>query len=55
MYFGHKHVETGPNCSHELVTFPKYHMPLMYLYQKKVFWKKSFSMILRLKMIFPVV
>ena len=28
MYFGHKHVETGPNCSDELATFLKYHMPL---------------------------
>ena len=28
MYFGHKHVETGSNCSHELATFFKYHMPL---------------------------
>ena len=28
MYFGQKHVETGPNCSDELVTFLKYHMPL---------------------------
>ena len=28
MYFGHKHVETGPNCFQELVTFLKYHMPL---------------------------
>ena len=28
MYFGHKHVETGPNCLHELATFVKYHMPL---------------------------
>ena len=28
MYFGHKHVETGPNCSHGLATFFKYHMPL---------------------------
>ena len=28
MYFGHQHVETGPNCSHELATFPKYHIPL---------------------------
>ena len=29
MYFGHKRVETGPNCSHELATFLKYHMPLI--------------------------
>ena len=29
MYFGHKHVETGPNCSNELATFLKYHMPLI--------------------------
>ena len=28
MYFGHKHAETGASCSHELVTFPKYNMPL---------------------------
>ena len=28
MYFGHKHVETGPNYSHELSTFLKYHMPV---------------------------
>ena len=30
MYFGHKHVETGANRSHELVTFLKYHMPLIH-------------------------
>ena len=35
MYFGHKHVETGPNCSCELATFLKYHMPLSR-------WKKSY-------------
>ena len=28
MYFGHKYVESGPNCSHEFATFLKYHMPL---------------------------
>ena len=28
MYFEYKHVETKPNCSHELATFLKYHMPL---------------------------
>ena len=28
MFFGYKYVETGPNCSHELSTFLKYHMPL---------------------------
>ena len=28
MYFGHKHVETGPNYSYELAIFLKYHMPL---------------------------
>ena len=27
-YSGHKHVETGPNYSHQLVTFLKYHTPL---------------------------
>ena len=29
MYFGHKLVETGPNCSHELATFLKNQMTLM--------------------------
>ena len=28
MYFGHKQVETGPSCSHELATFTTYHMLL---------------------------
>ena len=28
MYFEYKRVETGLNCSHELATFFKYHMPL---------------------------
>ena len=28
MYFGHKHVATGPNCSYELANSLKYHMPL---------------------------
>ena len=28
MYFGRKRVETGPNCSHELANFLKYHMTL---------------------------
>ena len=28
MYFGHKNVETWPNCSHKLATYLKYHMPL---------------------------
>ena len=27
MYFADKHLETGANCSHELSTFLKYHMP----------------------------
>ena len=27
MYFGRKRVQTGPNCSNELATFLKYHMP----------------------------
>ena len=30
MYFGHKHVETGLNCSNELSTFLEYHIPLTY-------------------------
>ena len=33
MYFGHKHVEIGPNCSHELATFLKYHMPLNFAWE----------------------
>ena len=28
MYLGHKHVEIGPNSSHELTTFLKYQTPL---------------------------
>ena len=28
MYFEHKRVETGPNCSQELAIFLKCHMPL---------------------------
>ena len=28
MYFEHKYAESGLNCSHELATFLKYHMPL---------------------------
>ena len=27
MYFRRKHVETGPNRSHELATFLKYYIP----------------------------
>ena len=37
MYFGHKYVETGLNCSHELATFLKYHMPLI-LPEFKIFF-----------------
>ena len=29
IYFGHKHVETGLNCSHQLSIFHKYHMLLI--------------------------
>ena len=29
MYFRHKHVETGSNCSHDLAIFFKHHMPLI--------------------------
>ena len=35
MYFGHKHVETEPNCLHELATFFKYHMPLIEVYNRR--------------------
>ena len=28
IYVEHRHVETGPNCSHDLATFLKYHMSL---------------------------
>ena len=34
MYFGRKHVETTLTCSHELDTFPKYHIPLKTHYSK---------------------
>ena len=33
MYFGHKHVETGPNYSYGHATFFKYHMPLTSFFQ----------------------
>ena len=42
MYFGHKHIETGPNYLHELATFLKYHMPLSNKYEyrdENVFFK----------------
>ena len=29
MYFGHKDLKSGSNCSYELATFCKYHMPLI--------------------------
>ena len=29
IYFGHKHIETGPNCSNGIATFLKYHIPLI--------------------------
>ena len=29
MFFGHKHVETGKNCSYEVATFLNYHVPLI--------------------------
>ena len=28
MFFGRKHVETDPSCSHKLAIFLKYRMPL---------------------------
>ena len=37
MYFGHKHIELELNCSRELATFLKYHMPLRLLYNFKNF------------------
>ena len=33
MCFGYEHVETRPNCSHELITILKYHMPLRRSFQ----------------------
>ena len=57
MYFGHKHIETGPNFSYELATFLKYHhMPFKAVVPKKcVLEKKSFSMILKHEIILTVV
>ena len=37
IYFGHKHLETRPSCSLELVTFLKYHMPLRLKRPKQLF------------------
>ena len=34
MYFRHKHVETGLNCSHEVSIFLKYHMSICQSYLK---------------------
>ena len=36
MYFGHKYVETGRNCLHELSTILKYHMPLISIFNVKL-------------------
>ena len=36
LYFGQKHIETGPNFSHELATFFKYHMLLIYMTKPKI-------------------
>ena len=33
MYFWQKHVENGPNCLHELATFLKYYMSLIFSYK----------------------
>ena len=36
MYFVHKHIETQPNCSYELATYLKYHMPLiLFIFPRK--------------------
>ena len=42
MYFGYKHVETEPNCSHELATFLKNHMPLHRI--SKIHQKESITL-----------
>ena len=45
MYFGHKHVETGPNCSHELATFLKYHiMPLRISFRENLIYPVDLRM-----------
>ena len=41
MYFGFKHVETGPSCSHKLATFLKYHMPLNKIYTIILYLKRD--------------
>ena len=50
MYFGHKHVETGPNCSHELATFLKYHMHIKSTYDrfKNVLLKKIHNQLIHI-------
>ena len=47
IYFGHKHVETGPSFSHELATFLKYHMQVYKLGISEL--KKCVHMELKLK------
>ena len=37
MYFEHKHVETGPNCSRELDPFLVYHMLLKTLENRRFY------------------
>ena len=47
MYFGHKHVETEPNCSHKFSTFLKYHTALIPLSRhSKHFFRVYFLKIL---------
>ena len=45
IYFVHKYVETRPNCSHELTTFLKYHMPLRMKENKKETSSKKFYIV----------
>ena len=40
MDFGHKYVETGPNCSHDLATCHKCHKPLSNVKQLEI-WMNS--------------
>ena len=48
MYFGHKHVEIRPNCSHGITTFLKYRVPLKTLDHTAIILKGGLKNMLNL-------
>ena len=47
--YGHKHIETGPDCSHELASFLKYYIPL-----KKTTYLLKFEKAKNCKVLFAI-